>query len=429
MAFFVSFFALLTTGILVNAHGLRYNTQHGKWIKTGIVVVKSNPKTAEVFLDGKKVDSRTPTRITHVFPGDHTIRVEKEGYHSWEKRLKVEPHQTTFATEIVLFKQESPKTLASISAVAEIFWLQDTLVLAEVDKQQLIVSSVEATPKRLWSTPLTQDVKTVSVQTHPHLPFAAIKLTGDSTRIALFDLHDESKRMLVPAYKTTLNPAIIFDSFSSSLLYTQAGRTFVSFDVDSKTYQKEGSGILLAAQDGQLLMTAVQDGIPTVVISADNVQRTLTSLPFGSTVQTIAKRGDHILLWDNFSTAIYLFDSSKHTLKKMPVTASDRPHVAAYSSNSWILSNEHEVWIIDNDAKADFVDRLSSTVLSSTAVTDVPYLIIQTDQEITVRELDNRDGAARIILPLVDIQTLTLNKKGDVLYTIGGRSVQTLELR
>ena len=429
LALFVSLFIVVTTAILVNAHGYRYNTEHNKWLKTGIIVVKTVPRSADIFLDGKKVDSRSPARITHVFPGDHTITISKEGYGSWEKRLTVEPHQTAFATDIALFKQSKPEKLADTSALSSLFWLDDTLLLAQIENGNLSIGTAENPSEILWSSPLLQKADKLLVQTHNRLPLALLKIKGKTTRLALFDLHDPNKRMLVPSYRTYADPMVIFDSFSSSHFYLQHKNTLLSFDIPSKTYRSEESGNLLQAQDSQLLLSKIENGIPTITASADQKSRILQVLPVGSNLQTLQSSGDRLLLWDDFSKTLKLFDANKRTLVNLPISASELPTTEIFSDDAWIVSTSNEVWIVSKDGATDFIDRLSTPVVAAKPLDDLLYLVIQTEKEVLIRALDNRDGAQRAILPLEDVKQITVDSKARTLYTLGSDALYSLELR
>jgi hypothetical protein len=60
--------------------------------------VTSNPSGADVELDGDFVGN-TPSTIG-VAPGDHTIRVKKNGYKAWEKKIRVSSGKVSVAAEL-----------------------------------------------------------------------------------------------------------------------------------------------------------------------------------------------------------------------------------------------------------------------------------------------------------------------------------------
>lgn len=59
----------------------------------GRISIFGHPHFAEVYLDGKYV-GETPFTLENVEPGAHDIRVKKEEYENWQKRVIVKPGET-----------------------------------------------------------------------------------------------------------------------------------------------------------------------------------------------------------------------------------------------------------------------------------------------------------------------------------------------
>ena len=66
--------------------------------ETGLLHATSSPKGAEVYIDGK-LTSITDNTI-YLAPGEYDVRIAKDGYNSWSKRIKIEKSlvSTTNAT-------------------------------------------------------------------------------------------------------------------------------------------------------------------------------------------------------------------------------------------------------------------------------------------------------------------------------------------
>ena len=50
-------------------------------------------------------EKMTDAIITNLFPEEYDIKIEKENYHPWQKKLNVSPGKSTFAQNIILFKK------------------------------------------------------------------------------------------------------------------------------------------------------------------------------------------------------------------------------------------------------------------------------------------------------------------------------------
>ena len=62
---------------------------------TGLFAVNTEPKEAQVFLDGKFVDN-SPTNIQFLERGTYNITVKKEGFFDWHKDLRIVAGQVTW---------------------------------------------------------------------------------------------------------------------------------------------------------------------------------------------------------------------------------------------------------------------------------------------------------------------------------------------
>ena len=107
--FIVAFF-VITSLIIIYAAGYSYNFKNGRIEKTGILYVESQPKAADIFINGQFKD-QTPTRFARLLPDTYTVEVKKDGYHSWRKDVEVKSNLTTFHRDIVLFKASLPINL------------------------------------------------------------------------------------------------------------------------------------------------------------------------------------------------------------------------------------------------------------------------------------------------------------------------------
>src|SRR3989344_3722633 len=103
LVFFAAFF--IAAPLLISySLGYRLSLPNFRLSKVGALFVKSFPEGAQIELNGKATRKKTPDQLINVPPGINTIKVTKEGYQSWAKQLEVLPGQTTFAEDILLFK-------------------------------------------------------------------------------------------------------------------------------------------------------------------------------------------------------------------------------------------------------------------------------------------------------------------------------------
>jgi len=137
-------FLILAPLAIFFARGFRVDLASGKITKTGALVVKSDPKGAEVFLDGKRL-KKTPLTKRFVFPEDYELSVRKSGYQSWEKNISIHPQLITNPAqkgkeEIFLFfdtpteKSIATNTVDFLFAENELVFLNSGFEIFTADK-------------------------------------------------------------------------------------------------------------------------------------------------------------------------------------------------------------------------------------------------------------------------------------------------------
>lgn len=79
---------------ILYARGWQLSPHTGGVVKTGLLVVGSQPDGAVVYLDGH-LTSATNTTISYLLPKNYHVRITKEGYLPWEKTVEVKPELVT----------------------------------------------------------------------------------------------------------------------------------------------------------------------------------------------------------------------------------------------------------------------------------------------------------------------------------------------
>lgn len=90
-------FAIVTPILVLYARGFTFDWATHKLIKTGAIVVKTDPNKADVYLNNKKQSGTTPLNLRFLNPADYDIRIEKVGFQPWSKRLTVKSQLVTWA--------------------------------------------------------------------------------------------------------------------------------------------------------------------------------------------------------------------------------------------------------------------------------------------------------------------------------------------
>jgi len=110
---FAAIFFATAPVLIFYTSGYRLNTKKTVIERNGTLIVDSTPRGARVYIDDTFTEKYTPVTFQNMAPGDHTIRLERDTYHPWEKRLNVRPEQVTFANTVWLWRDVEPQLVLS----------------------------------------------------------------------------------------------------------------------------------------------------------------------------------------------------------------------------------------------------------------------------------------------------------------------------
>jgi len=91
---------IIAGGIILYASGFRLDLSQGGFARTGMILVKSVPDGAKVFL-GDDLSGATDSTIGSLQPGVYHLKIEKEGFLSWEKDVEVKEELVTSITALL----------------------------------------------------------------------------------------------------------------------------------------------------------------------------------------------------------------------------------------------------------------------------------------------------------------------------------------
>lgn len=109
---------ILTVSVLLifQAKGYKFDFKNRKIDKTGIIALSSTPTGAAVYLNGT-LTSATNTTLSDLAPGEYRLKLDKEGYLPWEKKVVVEAGLVT-PVDVTLFPaapELRPLTFSGVS--------------------------------------------------------------------------------------------------------------------------------------------------------------------------------------------------------------------------------------------------------------------------------------------------------------------------
>lgn len=112
IVFLLTLFIVGTLGLFASlyARGYRLDSKNLKFTPNGLLVAKSEPSGAQIFINGE-LKSATDTTIS-LHPGTYDIEFKKDGFMTWAKRLAVEKEVVTLANAHLF------KTIPSLTPIS-----------------------------------------------------------------------------------------------------------------------------------------------------------------------------------------------------------------------------------------------------------------------------------------------------------------------
>jgi hypothetical protein len=135
-------FAILAPAIVLYVRGLSYDYASGHFITTGILALKTDPVSVDIYLNNKLV-KQGGGDVRFLTPTQYSLRLSKPGYYDWSKLATINPGSVTWLypafQKIYLLKNPSIKQILS-NGVLDFNVQGDRVVY--VTSQNLIIGSL-----------------------------------------------------------------------------------------------------------------------------------------------------------------------------------------------------------------------------------------------------------------------------------------------
>lgn len=89
--------------ILAFALSYKFNPHSLRFTKAGLIVLKTQPPGARVYLNGRLLNEKTPATVNELLPGEYKVKVELEEYYPWSAEVVVSPGKVSLFDKVILF--------------------------------------------------------------------------------------------------------------------------------------------------------------------------------------------------------------------------------------------------------------------------------------------------------------------------------------
>jgi hypothetical protein len=230
---FVALFLITAPLILLFLSGTRYDFENKRFVKTGIVTARTSPRGADVYINGKLVDT-TPSSIRFLEPGDYDITIQKQGYFPWSKRLHVKAQYVTWVNQagpLLLFRSTPKRTPIEKEVIDIHAGSSKFIYLTKTEVRYGDISD----PENTKSIALPRRFETGTIQASTHNQEIFLLRSGNSYAAIV----DTSAGTIYDITSTALSPApttpAIFELTDGGKLYLLQDNTLYYIDWRGKT--------------------------------------------------------------------------------------------------------------------------------------------------------------------------------------------------
>jgi hypothetical protein len=420
--FFVLLFCIITPAISLYASGYKINKGF-KLQKTGILIIDSEPADAKIYIDNKvqqtflnkilqqnKGFTTTPEKIKNILPGEYKVRVEKENYWPWEKKLTIKSGETTFAEDIRLFKKDLPVISQNGDFLdAEIYLIDDKLITIKDDKitfqdkeeEKIITySKTPETNNKIKISPRGEKAiigkYIYNLQNPEDDPLSLNQLVGATSENIQWGKNDNE---LYYINGSLLNKFNISDNKFITLFR----------QINLKDYLVKNDLLYFINNQNQSVKLNTYD------LDKERVSKTI-SLPLSE--YSFQNTQHHLInLYDQNHKILYLIQADS-PFKPLQESLNNVEKSFWLDDETLIYTNEFEIWKFNlNTGEKTLLTRISSTIESIIAHPENNYILFLANNTINVLELDNREKYnITKILELKNIKNLMIDKKGETIY-------------
>jgi len=421
--FFVLLFCTITPLAILYTAGYQLNLswplRFNKALqKTGMFVFDTEPSGASVYLDGKEQQSFlnkyfgdktyeiTPAKIMRVLPGDYDVKLELDGYWPWEKKLTVNPGQSTHAEDVVLFKKILP---------AQIIQAKEKNYAVTENKKQLAVleNNILSVVNLVDGTRTDKKIDGISLN-------QKIQWSPDNRKILagnyLFDLDNQSELMnLASLFKANVKN-IKWDSTGKNLYYEKNQKLYrYNFETQKSILANKFSCDDYLVENNLLCVKTTANRTTLFKISLVD-QEIAQELELPGSLYTLKKENGILLLMDQKHSLVYLIDENSGSLVKAEINQAKLVYPA--KNGEVLYTNNYEISLFNPQTEENFLlSRISEPVIGIAWHSSDNYFIYATAKNINVLELDNRDR--RNLLELAgaeDISNPVFDSEENLLY-------------
>lgn len=417
-------FLILAPLMVMYVRGIHYDFQNRRFVSTGILTMRTDPKSVDIFLDDQLARTKDGD-IKFLEPGEYAVSIKKDGYFDWSKRLTVKENQVTWASPVPntlhLFLKDQPATDLR-GGVADFILTGDRL--AAIASSTLIVTPI-SNPDQAQETALPKPVSSLIASPDQN----TILLTGAADAKgtpAVLSYNARSRQLLDISALFAAAPDLKFSS-DGTLFNLENGQLYaIDFSKPAKTPVMDGIRAYALMQSSIYFIKTSGGGNVLYVSGEDgkNVQELAAGLPNFQTGK----------IFVNYEKQIFvLADQSLYKINAVAEKIADNVTNEYFDPNytAFMFVHGGEVSNYNFSAqRVDFVTRSGDTVKNPILQQNMSFAFMAKGNDVRGLELDLRDHQNEYnFYSGTDIQKFLLDPNAENIYILDSGELKSLRIR
>lgn len=223
-------------------------------------MLATRPGDAKIFLDGKEYDSRSPyfyllpLRMNRISLGEHSIKIQKDGYETWEGVFMVEPGIVAWANYILLVPEKREAAPYNFSGDL-------TQTVTSEDRTRILALSKNNESKIL-------SIYEVNTSSRENRRIYEIKL-ADGENIGIADYSESKNRILLEKTKDNVKTQYVIDVNNAGKEWNIQNLFRLNFG--SYSFNPRNENELYVIKDKNLFSIDYSGGRMSAVLASDIV--------------------------------------------------------------------------------------------------------------------------------------------------------------
>lgn len=426
----VLIFIIIAPSIILYSQGYRFDFKEMKFLKTGGIYVKAYPSGVNVLIDGKYKNTTSAFSrdllVQNLFPDSHTVKLEKTGYRSWEKSLKVEETKVTEAKYVILFPNDIPFESISDNVNGFYPYSSQNKIILTTPKGLLLYNADNKQTSQLVSSSLNVS----------NIIFSANDANAivETASGAYYLLPLNSKTPALSQIKSLNSKAtnVSFDSNNENIIYYQSSNQIYELDLSKKQtpllFKKEKvEAFYLSGQSIYSLENGDVYTTNTIISSSNKITQTPFSIDKSSNYQLTVMESE-VFLIENGKT-VYHLNKTNGAFEKMFESSGEIKYTPFYDRILFASNNELLVYLV-KDVQSPFFKPAGSLIYItrfSQKIDDIKwlngdYFIYTINNKLWISEIDNRDNINAFEVDGISPLNIFFNGNIKKIFVLNGNS-------